>query len=213
MTYLGCILDNYLSGESMASKVLSKINGRLKFLYRKQTFLNNHLRRLLCNALIQPHYDYACSTWYPNLNKRITKKIQTSQNKCVRFCLRLGNRTHIGTDEFRKMNWLPIKQRFEQCVCVNIYKFFNNLSPVYLSEIFHPIGQRQYTRRSKFKLNLPQRVSNKGQKGLSYLGPRTWNRLPSEIKSVGSVNTFKHDIKKMFFKDLKKREDDVYVYY
>ena len=74
VTYLGCILDNDLSGESMVTKVLSLINGRLKFLYRKQKFFNYSLRRLLCNALIQPHYDYACSAWYPSLNKRLLKK-------------------------------------------------------------------------------------------------------------------------------------------
>ena len=60
VTYLGCILDNDLSGESMATKVLSLVNSRLKFLYWKQKFLTLPLRRLLCNALIQPHYNYAC---------------------------------------------------------------------------------------------------------------------------------------------------------
>ena len=125
----------------------------------------------------------------------------------------LPNRAHIGINEFRKINWLPTKERFEQCVCVNIFKFFNNTYPKYFSEIYHPLEQRQHTRRSKHKLYLPQRTSNIGQKGISYLGPRTWNKLPSEIKSVGTVNTFKHDIKTKFFEELKKREDDIYVYY
>ncbi len=31
--YLGCLLDNTLSGKDMAEKVLEKVNGRLKFLY------------------------------------------------------------------------------------------------------------------------------------------------------------------------------------
>ena len=79
VTYLGCILDNDLSRESMATKVLRLVNNRLKFLYRKQKFLTLSLRRLLCNALIRPHYDYACSAWYPSLIKRLSKKIQTSQ--------------------------------------------------------------------------------------------------------------------------------------
>ena len=38
VTYLGCIIDNNLSGEAMATRVLGTINGRLKFLYRKQNF-------------------------------------------------------------------------------------------------------------------------------------------------------------------------------
>ena len=32
VTYLGCELDESLSGEAMALKVINKINGRLKFL-------------------------------------------------------------------------------------------------------------------------------------------------------------------------------------
>ena len=59
---------------------------------------------MLCNALIQPHFDYACSAWYPNLNKTITKKMQTVQNKCIRFCLGLINRTHVGINEFKTIN-------------------------------------------------------------------------------------------------------------
>ena len=37
--YLGCVLDQCLSGELMATQVVSKINSRLKFLYRKNRFL------------------------------------------------------------------------------------------------------------------------------------------------------------------------------
>ena len=34
--YLGCEIDENLSGEAMAFKVVNKINGRLRFLYRKK---------------------------------------------------------------------------------------------------------------------------------------------------------------------------------
>ena len=37
--YLGCILDESLSGESMALNVIDKINSRLKFLHRQNCFL------------------------------------------------------------------------------------------------------------------------------------------------------------------------------
>ena len=38
VTYLECILDETMSGEPMAFKVIDKINGKLKFLYRKNRF-------------------------------------------------------------------------------------------------------------------------------------------------------------------------------
>ena len=68
--YLGCILEETMSEESMANKVISKVSARLKFLHRKNKYWTPNLHRLLCNALIQPHFDYACSAWYPNLSKK-----------------------------------------------------------------------------------------------------------------------------------------------
>ena len=73
VTYLGCVMDETMSGEPMPLKVINKINRKLKFLYRKNSFLTSGLRRMLCNALIQPHFDYACSVWYPNLNAKLKK--------------------------------------------------------------------------------------------------------------------------------------------
>ena len=54
---VGCILDEALSGESMAIPVINKINSRLRFLYRQNRILNVSLRTLLCNAMIQPFFD------------------------------------------------------------------------------------------------------------------------------------------------------------
>ena len=61
VSYLDCELDETLSGEAMTLKVINKINVSLKFLYRKYGYATPYLKRLLCNALIQPHFDYACS--------------------------------------------------------------------------------------------------------------------------------------------------------
>ena len=55
----------------MALKVINKIKLRLKFLNRKNKFLKPVLPRLLCNALIQPRFDYASSAWYPNLTEKM----------------------------------------------------------------------------------------------------------------------------------------------
>ena len=51
-TYLCCLLEETLSGESMALKVINKINSRLRFLYIKNRFLSPPLGRLLCNSLM-----------------------------------------------------------------------------------------------------------------------------------------------------------------
>ena len=47
MTYLDCILEKTMAGESMAYKIICKVNARLKFLRRKIKYLTPNRRQLL----------------------------------------------------------------------------------------------------------------------------------------------------------------------
>ena len=93
----------------MALKVINKINSRLKFLYTKNKFLTPALRSLLCNALIQPHFDYALSAWYPNLTQKMKKKIQITRHKCIRYCLQLEKMTHISKTSLKLLTGYLLK--------------------------------------------------------------------------------------------------------
>ena len=124
-----------LSGKPMALKSLNKINGKLKFLYRKNKFPTPTLRRMLCNAVIQPHFDYACPAWYPNPNEKRKKKIQIAQNKCVQFCLKFHRRHHISSKAFESINWLPVYKRVHRCINAITFKFVNNDCSHYVNEV------------------------------------------------------------------------------
>ena len=194
------MLDETMSGESMALKRINIINSTLKFLHRKNKFLTLALRRLLCNALIQPHFDYASSAWYPNL----TNKIQIKQNKCIRYCLQLDKMTHISKNEFETLNWLPVKDRSNQSINSIVFKYFTKQCPSYLNEVFElacPNNLR--TRNSYLKLNCPFRKTNMGQKALSFIGPSIWNKTPEIRKKTNSINTFKHNLKIYYLTQLK----------
>ena len=71
--HLGFMLDETMAGETMTLFVMNKINNELKVLYYKNRFLTPTLERLLCNTLIQPHFQCACSTWYHDLTKKSEK--------------------------------------------------------------------------------------------------------------------------------------------
>ena len=79
-------MDEIMSGEAITLNVIHKISNKLKFLYRKMFFLTPKLRRLFCNALIQPHFDYACSAWHPNLTNKLKHRIENTQSVCVFAC-------------------------------------------------------------------------------------------------------------------------------
>ena len=209
VTYLGCILDETLSGESMAIHVINKINSRLRFLYRQNRYLSFPLRRLLCNAMIQPFFDYACNAWYPNINKKLKTRLQAAQNKCIRFCLKLDDRFRLKSKEFERINWLPVQERISQCAVCNVYKFFSKHSPDYFEELFFPTEETAIRTRSSFqKLKIPRRKTNIGLKSLSYTGPSLWNNLNENLKRSSSINDFKHKIKEFYFEEFKKTKHE-----
>ena len=76
--YLGRLLNETMSGETMALIVVSKINNNLKFFSRKNSFLTPAMRYLVCNVLVPPHFSYVCSVWYPNLREKLKHRTQTT---------------------------------------------------------------------------------------------------------------------------------------
>ena len=162
------------------------------------------LRRMLCNALIQPHFDYACSTWYSNLNAKLKKTLQITQNKCIRFYLELDKMHHISEEDFKTINWLPVDQRVQQSLNVTVFKYVNKACPYYMKEVFEYASQGRISSRNNYaKLKVPFRKTTMGQKSLSYIGPSVWNKLPSSMKRNISLNKFKHDVKKRYLRELR----------
>ena len=69
------------------------------------------------------------------MTKGLKYKLQISQNKCIHFCLFLGNREGIRYKHCVKINWLPVAERVYQFIASSVYKFFNKLAPQYMEEV------------------------------------------------------------------------------
>ena len=87
---------------------------------------------MLCNALIQPHFDYACPAWYPSLNEK-TKKNTHNAKQMHKLAYKMH---HISEEEFRLINWFPTSKKVDQYINITTYNFVNNTCPYYLNEIF-----------------------------------------------------------------------------
>ena len=85
LTYLGVELDQSLSNSQRADKIVSRSNAKIKFLYRQTRHFNMKTKKLLTPALIKCHFDYASAAWYSGLTKKYKNRLQTTQNKIVRY--------------------------------------------------------------------------------------------------------------------------------
>ena len=89
VTYLGVTLDQSLSGDVIANKVVSKCTNKVTFFYRNAKQFDLKTEKLLVSALIQCQFYYACTSWYCGLTKRSQPRLQVAQNKVIRFMLNL----------------------------------------------------------------------------------------------------------------------------
>ena len=90
---------------------------------------------------------------------------------------------------------------------VSVFRFFENRCPTYMKDIYDPVDKNGIsTRNSYLRLTQPRRKTNLGLNCLSYIGPSTWNKLPSEIKNTKTLNTFKHKIKLHYLSEGNRQE-------
>ena len=145
----------------MASKVLNKINAILKLLYQHSRYLTPAYKRLLCNVLIQPHFDYGYSSQFPMLKKNLKLKLRKPQNKCICLCLNLSLRSHIDPSHFRKTDWLPASDRVEYRIANTVFKYWNVIVLGYIHEIFK-LSLCRCNKRSEMVLDISLRKINTG---------------------------------------------------
>ena len=157
--YLGLQIDNDLAGDNIVKGIIKKANSRLKFLYRHKDMLSFNCKKTLCSALIQCHFDYACSSWYPGIRKELTKKLQVMQNKIIRFISDLDNRAHIGNQELAKVGYLSVPDRVKQLKLGHVFMIRNGSSPYYMNAHFQKLNEidnRIVTRATAYNFYTPR---------------------------------------------------------
>ena len=99
--------------------------------------------------MIQPHFYYTCSAWYPNVTQKLKKKLQVMQNKCIHFCLQLDKMSTISHKEFKLViTW------FEQSVISVVFKFINDSCQYYLDEVIEFAPKGNIILRNNFLNNI-----------------------------------------------------------
>ena len=132
MSWSGMSLDQSLTGKCIVDNVVKKANNKIKFLYRNTRHFDIKTKKMLVSALIQCHFDYACSAWYGNITQLNRKRLQVSQNKCIRFILGLQPRAHVGAFEFQECGMLPVNFRVSQLRLNHMFNIFHGVAPSYL---------------------------------------------------------------------------------
>ena len=168
----------------------------------------------LCSALIQCHLDYCCTAWFAALPTTLKLNLQVTQNKMVRFILRLPVRSHIGQSEPNMLKFLNVTDRVCQLRFNQVFKIKKDLSPLYLTAHFKQVNSvHNFSKRSNTSLNyFVPCVNSVDKTAFYYTAVKDWDNLPNVIKQQTCVRGFKHKVKTYLATRALKRENSVFIW-
>ena len=106
--------------------------------------------------------------------------------------MELPSRSHVNPTYSA---FLPVERRVELCTTTTVFKYWKGIAPSYLNDMFM-LSLNNDNMRSHMALDIPLCRTIRGQKSMSFLGPKIWNKISSNIKIAATTSSFTHRLKK-----------------
>ena len=201
---LGVWLDSNLSMVDHITKASSTAFFHLYNIRRIRKYLSKENTETLIHAFVSSRIDYCNSLLYGVPNCHLYK-LQRVQNAAGRLIFEESKYCHV-TPLLKSLHWLPVKYRIIFKVLLITFKAIHGLAPVYISELISikDVSLSRYCLHStkSLTLNCPALKSRKTLRDRSFFvaAPKLWNKLPTEIRDLNSMNNFKSAIKTYLFR-------------
>ena len=98
------------------------------------------------------------------------QRLQTAQNKLIRFILQLSARSHVGYSEFKMAGMLPVEKRVTQLQLNHIFNIVHGNAPNYLKSNFIFNEHSFNTRSSTLSFIVPNVTTNYGKSTFASTG-------------------------------------------
>lgn len=191
---LGVWVDNKLSFNSHMEKQVNKANRQLGLIRRSFDFLDKDTFNTLYKSLVRTHLEYCNVVAYPQTEKQ-WKMLEGVQRRATRMVPELRE---MGYVERMKALGLPsMRYRRARGDLIEAYKYLhgiNRVSPCPLKLDECTIN----TRGHSMKLRKPSCNLSTRLKFFTYRVVDEWNKLPEEIVTAPTINSFKNRLDKLW---------------
>ena len=174
--------------------ICQKANRKLNALARMKTYMELPKRCLLLNAFFKVQFNYFPVVWMFHSHS-LNNKIKRLHECCLRI---IYNDKHSNFDVLlEKDNSVSIHHNNIHSLTIEMYKVANGLSPEIMKDVFQIRNISHYNLRYAPTLVTENiHCAYNDSESASYLGPKIWEQIPSEIKTINSLVGFKKEIRK-----------------
>ena len=180
---LGIDFESSLSMSAYVNSLCRTLNFYLYNISRVRRLLTDEACNHAIRSLVLSRLDYANSLLV-NINVTDIERLQRIQNRAARIIFR-ARKTDCATPLLRDLHWLPVSKRIMFKVALLVYKSMHKLAPQYISDMFSPITQSNYSLRSRMDpllLKIPCIKSKNVNKALALLAQQFG--IPFPLKFV-----------------------------
>ena len=135
---------------------------------------------------------YYCSVVYLDCSVKLKERLQRLSNSCLRYIFGVRRDTHI-TPYRERLGWLTTNTRRFYFTSIHMYKILRIRQPEYLLDLFDKYTPKPTARGKQLtkELSLPELGKWHGDSSFQIQGIKGWNSLPTTIRFLPSINSFK----------------------
>ena len=147
--------------------------------------------RTMMNAFVSSQFAYCPLIWMFH-NHTLNNRINKFQERAL--CLVHNDNTSPFYELLQKDNSLTIHHRNIQKLALEMYRVKHRIAPKIMCELFNeanvPYDLRQDVRFRSYNV----KTVLYGTETFSYLGPKTWSLVPSDIRDCATEQIFRQKI-------------------
>ena len=166
---------------------------QLYALARIAPFMDLKQRRNIMKVFFGSQFGYCPLIWMFH-SRGLNNKINRVHESALRITYK--DKSSTFQELLEKGNSVSIHHKNIQKLAIEIYKVLHGFSQSILNDIFLPVSRTyNFSRNDTLQRRRVNSVRH-GTESISFLGPKIWNLVPSDIKLSQPLSIFKRKIKK-----------------
>jgi len=199
---LGVVLDSEMSFSAYINQLVSRCFYQLRCIKSCVKALPVDIARTIVNSFVISRIDY-CNCLLAGAPQYQLNRLQAVMNSAGRLICGLSKFDHISQVLHDRLHWLAVPQRIRYKLCLLVYKALHGLAPQYLTDFCQPVslvsGRSGLRSSTRGDLIVVSTSTNFGRRSFAVSAPAAWNQLPSDIRNLQSLGSFKHRLKTHLF--------------
>uniref|UniRef100_A0A669ESL6 Reverse transcriptase domain-containing protein n=1 Tax=Oreochromis niloticus TaxID=8128 RepID=A0A669ESL6_ORENI len=197
---LGIIFDQSLSFDAHIKSVTRSCFFHLRNIAKLRTIVSTTELEMLVHTFISSRLDY-CNALFSCVSKASLNRLQAVQNAAARLLTHSNKFSHV-TPILKSLHWLPVGYRYKFKILTFTFMSLQGEAPTYISELLQPYSPKRTLRSTDSGLlSIPRtRLKTKGDHAFQTLAPIMWNGLPSPLRTIDTVASFKKQLKTHLFR-------------